>query len=162
MTDTLPVLHELSIERHIAAPPEIVWKVMTERTAEWWCPKPWTTEIIEFDWRAGGRSSVVMHGPDGEKSPHDGVILEATPNRRLVFTDAFSGGWVPQKPFIVGIFEITAESNGSRYRASARHWDEESMKRHDEMGFIQGWGAVADQLAELAEAVHAKAADPLS
>jgi uncharacterized protein YndB with AHSA1/START domain len=153
MTD----IYELSIERHIAAPPETVWKVMTERTAEYWCPKPWTTEIIDLEWRAGGRAQMVMHGPDGERSPQDGVVLEATPNRRFVFTDAFSGDWVPHKAFMVGIFELTPDGDGTRYRASARHWDEESMKRHDEMGFAQGWSAVADQLAELAESVHAKA-----
>jgi uncharacterized protein YndB with AHSA1/START domain len=35
--------------------------------------------------------------------------------------------------------------------AVARHWDEKAMQTHRAMGFEQGWGAVADQLAELAE-----------
>lgn len=161
MTDTHPV-HELSIERYIAAPSETVWKVMTERLNEWWCPKPWTTEIIELDWRAGGRAAMVMRGPDGENQPSDGVVLEVTPNRRFIFTDAFSMGWVPQKAFMVGIFEIEPEGDGTRYRASARHWNEESMNRHAEMGFTQGWTAVADQLADLAESAQAKAGDPRS
>lgn len=39
--------HELAVERHISAPPEAVWQIMTDRLAEWWCPKPWRTEIIE-------------------------------------------------------------------------------------------------------------------
>ena len=25
-----------------------------ERVEEWWCPKPWTVEIVEQDWRAFG------------------------------------------------------------------------------------------------------------
>lgn len=158
MTD----VYELSIERHIAAPAETIWKIMTERTAEWWCPRPWTTEIIELDWRAGGRSAMMMRGPEGEESPVEGIVLEVIPNRRFVFTDAFSGDWVPHQPFMVGIFELAAEGEGTRYRASARHWDEESMKRHAEMGFTEGWGAVANQLAELAEADHANAGDPRS
>lgn len=37
--------YELSVERHIDAPPVEVWQVMTERITEWWCPKPWTTTI---------------------------------------------------------------------------------------------------------------------
>jgi uncharacterized protein YndB with AHSA1/START domain len=150
------LIHELAVERIIAAPPETVWKVMTERTTEWWCPKPWTTEIVELEWRAGGRAAFVMRGPDGETSPSDGMILEVTVNRRLVFTDAFSGGWVPHEPFMVGIFELSSHGDGTRYRASARHWDEESMTRHEAMGFIPGWNAVADQLAELAACVHAR------
>ncbi|HPG24738.1 MAG TPA: SRPBCC domain-containing protein, partial [Myxococcota bacterium] len=40
---------------------------------------------------------------------------------------------------------------GTRYRASARHWDEASMRQHEEMGFVEGWEAVARQLAELVE-----------
>jgi uncharacterized protein YndB with AHSA1/START domain len=151
MTEGSPI-HELSIERHIAASAETVWKVMTERTAEWWCPKPWTTEISAFDWRAGGRTSLVMRGPGGESSPVEGIVLEATPNRRLVFSDVFSGDWVPQKPFMVGFFELMPDGSGTHYRASARHWDQESMQRHEAMGFTEGWNAVAGQLAELAEA----------
>jgi uncharacterized protein YndB with AHSA1/START domain len=148
--------NELRIEKYIAASPETVWKVMTARTAEWWCPKPWTTEIIEQDWRAGGRSAMVMRGPNGEEAPSDGVFLEVTPNRRLVFTDAFTSGWVPHAAFMVGIMEITPEGDGTRYHGIARHWDEAAMKKHEEMGFVDGWGAVADQLAELAESVSGK------
>ncbi|MEZ4289066.1 MAG: hypothetical protein R3E53_00485 [Myxococcota bacterium] len=29
----------LSVERYIAAPPDTVWKIMTERLAEWWLPE---------------------------------------------------------------------------------------------------------------------------
>lgn len=143
---------ELSVTRHIAAPPDRVWRIMTERLPEWFCPKPWRTEVIEQDWRAGGRSAVVMHGPNGEKSSGDGVFLEVTPGRRFVFTDAFVAGWRPRGPFMVGIMEIEPEGDGTRYTASARHWSEESLRQHKEMGFEAGWSTVADQLAELAEA----------
>ncbi len=143
---------ELAVERHIDAPPETVWQVMTERMIEWWCPKPWTTEIIEQDWRSGGRSAMVMRGPNGEESGGEGVFLEVVPNRGFVFTDAFSKGWIPQKAFMVGFFELTPSNGGTHYRAGARHWDETAMKQHESMGFIEGWGTVAAQLAALAEA----------
>ena len=48
----------LTVTRLIDAPVEKVWKIATERQAEWWCPKPWTVELIEQDWRAGGRSAI--------------------------------------------------------------------------------------------------------
>jgi uncharacterized protein YndB with AHSA1/START domain len=32
-----------------------------------------------------------------------------------------------------------------------RHWNEETLKQHERMGFHEGWGIVAGQLAELAE-----------
>ncbi len=142
---------ELSVTRHIAAPPEKVWPVITGRIAEWWCPKPWRTEIIEQDWRAGGRSAMVMKGPDGEEHVLEGLFLEVTPGRRFATTDAVRAGLTPAEPFMIGIWEIEADGEGTRYTARARHWSEEAMQRHRDMGFAEGWSACADQLAELCE-----------
>ncbi len=149
----MPEDFELAVERLIAAPPETVWRAWTEHLTEWWCPKPWTTRIIEQDLRSGGITHLEMHGPNGESHAQQGVFLEVVPARRVVFTDAFRQGWHPQKAFMVGLFEFTAEGSGTRYRASARHWDEASMQQHRAMGFEAGWGAVADQLAAVAEAL---------
>ena len=144
-------LHELSINRFIAASPETVWRAWTERLEEWWAPKPWTTKIIEQDLRAGGRTCTEMRGPDGVSMRNEGVVLEVVPHRKIVFTDALSANWVPQSPFMVAIFTFEPEGTGTRYTASARHWTEETLKQHEEMGFVQGWGMVAGQLAEIAE-----------
>jgi uncharacterized protein YndB with AHSA1/START domain len=145
-------LFELSVERYIAAPPHIVFKVWTERLAEWWAPKPFSTRIIEQDLRPGGRTAMVMSGPDGETPPMEGVFLEVTPDQRIAFTNAFSVGWIPQRPFMVAVFTFTPDGNGTRYCAGARHWDEATMKQHEAMGFANGWSIAAAQLAELAEA----------
>lgn len=149
---------ELSITRFIDAPPETVYRVFTQRTAEWWCPKPWTTPIVEWDLRAGGRMYTEMKGPDGEGEGGEGVFLEVVPNERIVFTNAFKPGWEPQALSnegcdfaMVGIFTLEPEGSGTRYTASARHWSAEAVAKHREMGFEQGWGAVAAQLAEIAE-----------
>lgn len=142
---------ELSVERRIDAPPEHVWRVMTERFEEWFCPRPWRAEARELDWRPGGRSLIVMHGPNGEEVPNEGVFLAVEPNRRFVFTDAFTAGWHPAGPFIVGVFEIEPSGRATHYRASARHWTQEAMERHRGMGFEAGWGAAADQLKAIAE-----------
>lgn len=143
---------ELAIERHIDAPPDVVFKVWTERLEEWWAPKPWTTKIVEQDLRPGGRFAMVMSGPDGASSPIEGVVLEVVPGERIVMTNAFTAGWIPQTPFMVGIFSFAPEGTGTRYRAASRHWDEATHKQHESMGFEKGWGIVAGQLAALAEA----------
>ena len=75
-----------------------------------------------------------------------------TLRRRIVTTDAYREGWIPQKPFMTGFWEMLPEGKGTRYRAGAWHWDEAAMQQHDQMGFVPGWSAVADQLAALAEA----------
>ncbi len=147
---TTPLL-ELSITRFIAAPPQRVWDIMTTRLEEWWCPKPWRAEIVEQDWRSGGRSSITMYGPNGEVAPGEGVFLEVVPGKGFTFTDAFRVGWLPQGPFMVGWFDLSSEGEGTRYRAGARHWDAEKFEQHKAMGFEAGWMAAADQLAALCE-----------
>jgi uncharacterized protein YndB with AHSA1/START domain len=149
MTD---IPFELAVERYIDAPPSVVFRVWTQRLEEWWAPKPFTTKLVEQDLRPGGRSAMIMSGPDGPMPLMEGTILEVAPNERIVFTDAFAAGWIPRKPFMVAVFTFTPEGKGTRYRAGARHWDEAAFEQHKAMGFIDGWGVVAGQLAELAEA----------
>ena len=148
-------LHELSVERRIAAAPLTVWRVWTTRLAEWWCPPPWTARLDELDLRPGGRFAVVMSGPDGATMPLEGVILDAAPGERIVFSNAFTAGWVPHAPFMVALFTFTPDGGGTRYRAAARHWDAATMQHHEAMGFHTGWPLVAGQLAALAEAEEA-------
>ena len=143
---------ELSVERRIAAPVERVWHVMTARLEEWFYPAPWRAEARTLEWHAGGRSLIVMHGPNGEEMPNEGIVLAVEPNRRFVMTDAFTGDWQPAGPFMVGLFEIEPDGDGTLYRGTARHWTREAMEQHRAMGFEQGWGAAADQLKALAEA----------
>lgn len=152
MTDT-PMT--LSVTRFIAAPPERVWQVMTERMAEWWCPAPWRVELTDMDWRAGGRCNMIMRGPDGEEMPNDGIFLEVVPGVRWSATDACvldgDGRYIPAGPFMVGTWEIASEGEGTRYTATARHWTEDAHNSHKDMGFEAGWMAAADQLAALCE-----------
>jgi uncharacterized protein YndB with AHSA1/START domain len=141
----------LVVTRHIAAPPAKVWQVMTDRMEEWWCPKPWRAEVDSLERRAGGVSNVTMYGPEGEVHPHPGTVLAWDEGRRFAFTDAIVGDLMPAGPFMIGIWEIAAEEDGTCYTAVSRHWDEATAKRHEEMGFTDGWGVCADQLKALCE-----------
>ena len=62
-------IFELRISRLIRAAPETVWNVYTQRTAEWFCPRPWTTPVVDWDLRVGGRANVEMASPEGERHP---------------------------------------------------------------------------------------------
>ena len=77
------------------------------------------------------------------------------PGRRLVFTDAYTGEWLPRegKPFMTAIVIFEDEAGKTRYTATARHWSEEDKKTHEQMGFHQGWGICADQLEALAKTI---------
>ncbi|SOB80891.1 Uncharacterized conserved protein YndB, AHSA1/START domain [Sphingomonas guangdongensis] len=142
-------LHELRIERHIAAPVDVVWRAWVDHQAEWFCPRPWRASVEVSELRPGGRSVVVMHGPAGEEMRHEGVYLEVVTGERIVSTDAFTAGWRPAGPFLVRIDEFAADGAGTRYAAVARHWTAEARDQHAAMGFEAGWGAAADQLEEV-------------
>lgn len=158
MTIQPAALHELMITRRIEAAPETVYRVWTERLGEWWAPRPFTTPVVELDLRPGGRGLIVMRSPDGTDMPTEGVFLEVEPNRKIVFTNAFAAGWIPLDPFMVVIATFEPEGAGTRYTARVRHWDEATLKRHEAMGFHEGWSIVAGQLAELAEGLPTAAA----
>lgn len=141
----------LSVTTYIDAPPDAVWHAMTQRQEEWWCPRPWTIKIIEQDWRPGGRSAMIMRGPQGEEMPNEGVFLDVVPGRHFISTDAFTVGWKPAGPFMVGTWAIAPEGTGTRYTASASHWTNEAYEQHKAMGFDEGWGTCAAQLKTLCE-----------
>ncbi|WP_099866723.1 SRPBCC family protein [Pararhizobium haloflavum] len=155
MTETAarPASHELTLTRLIDAPRASLYRCWTEPALirQWFVPAPWTIAHVETDLRPGGRSFIVMADPDGNEHPNDGVYLELVPNEKIVFTDAFTAGWVPtEKPFFTGIVTFEEEDGKTRYTARARHWRQEDMEAHEKMGFHEGWGVCADQLAALA------------
>lgn len=144
---------ELLLTRLIDAPPASVFRCWTEPEliVQWFTPPPWKTIHAEIDLRAGGASLIVMQGPDGTEMPNHGVYLEVVRHERLVFTDAYSAGWVPaDKPFFTGILTFEDEGGKTRYTARARHWTVEDCDQHEKMGFHEGWGVATDQLAALA------------
>lgn len=147
--------HELKIELVLEAPKEKLYRGWTEAELlmQWFAPKPWSTPKAVMDVRAGGASIIVMRSPEGQEFPNPGQFLEVVPNRKLVFTDAFTGGWAPKDgaPFFVA--EINFEDAGpsqTRYTARARHWTAEARAQHEQMGFVPGWTQCARQLEELA------------
>lgn len=152
-TDGVAHTFDLVLERIIDAPPEKVFRAYTDAAilSQWFAPKPWFITDAVVEPRAGGRFNFVMNGPDGERFPNSGVFLEVVENRRLISTDAFTPDWKPSgQPFMVARIEFEPTADGkTKYRATASHWNEETLKQHEAMGFHEGWGQVADQLNEL-------------
>ena len=143
---------ELVLTRVIDVPREKLWRCWTEPKliVQWFTPPPFRTVHAETDVRPGGSSYVVMKGPEGQEMPNRGVYLEVVKNERLVFTDAYTKAWEPSaKPFMTVILTFEDEAGKTRYTARVRHWTAEDKETHEKMGFHQGWGICADQLAAL-------------
>jgi uncharacterized protein YndB with AHSA1/START domain len=155
MTDqTAAGERELVLTRLIDAPRDKVFQAWTDPVVlkQWFAPRPWSTPEAELNVRAGGSSFVVMRDPDGNDHPYHGVYLEVIPNRKLVFTDAYTTAWQPSgKPFMTVILTFEDEGGKTRYTARARHWTVEDRENHEKMGFHEGWGQCAAQLEEVAK-----------
>ena len=155
--ETVPTAErELVMTRIIDAPREKVFRAWTdpELLKQWFAPLPYTTPVAELDVRPGGANLIVMRGPEGNDMPNRGVYLDVVENERLVFTDAYTKAWEPsEKPFMTVIltFENAGENERgrTRYTARVRHWTVADREAHEKMGFHEGWGLCADQLAAL-------------
>ena len=82
-----------------------------------------------------------------------GCYLEVVENERLTWTAALGPGYRPNItdfPFTATIL-IEPAGKGTKYTAIAKHGDAELKKRHEEMGFHEGWGTALDQLVELSK-----------
>jgi uncharacterized protein YndB with AHSA1/START domain len=145
---------DLILERTFDVPVEFVWKAWTdpEQLKQWWAPKPIVTTRVEMDLRPGGRMSSLMVAPDGTEYPTDGCFIEVIPQQRIVMTDTLLAGFRPSPdPFFTAIMTFEAVGDKTKYTAIARHGTTENQKKHEEMGFHDGWGTTAKQLEEVAK-----------
>ncbi|MBY8974569.1 SRPBCC family protein [Rhodobacteraceae bacterium NNCM2] len=152
---------DLSFTRIIAAPRALLWECWTtpEHIAHFFMPKPHRVETCEIDLRVGGKFNTTFD-IDGHKVANHGVYLEVVDGRRLVFTDTYSEGWKPAAdPFLTAILDMEDDAGGgTKYTAIARHRSPDARKRHEDMGFFDGWGTVASQLEAYAQSLqHARA-----
>lgn len=145
---------ELNISRFINAAPALVWKAWStpEHLAQWWIPAPIECKVVKLDLRPGGGFETLMREGEGEFQPHvEGCFLDVVPEARLVFTTVLSEGWQPIEPWLglTAIITFEVEGAGTRYTARVMHKNPEDSRKHDEMGFQEGWGTGIAQLAAL-------------
>jgi uncharacterized protein YndB with AHSA1/START domain len=147
--------NDLVISRIVRAPRAALWRAWSdpELLKEWWCPKPWTTQVRAFDMRPGGDFHTYMRGPDGGESDNPGCFLEVVPQSRIVFSSMLTGGWRPNTPWLgfTAIISMADEGEGVRYVATVMHPDKATRDRHEEMGFFDGWGTCIQQLEDFAQ-----------
>jgi uncharacterized protein YndB with AHSA1/START domain len=144
---------DLLLERTVDVPPHLVWVAWTrpDYVKQWFAPQPWTTERCEIDLRPGGLFHTTMRSPEGEQYPSDGCYLEIVENRRLVFTSALGADFRPavireDDLSFTAVITLEPVGEGTKYSALALHPDAGTRKRHEEMGFHEGWGQVAEQM----------------
>ena len=150
---------DLVLERIVDLAPERVWAAWTipEYIKHWFTPEPWKTVDCQIDLRPGGIFRTVMRSLEGQEFPNAGCYLEVIANEQLVWTNALDPGFRPANPsaaevadcgliVFTAIISLAAHGSGTRYSALVMHKDEEGRKKHEGMGFHEGWGKALDQL----------------
>lgn len=144
---------DLSFERIVHVPKELVWKAWTQpkHLMPWFCPLPWKTVACEIDLRPGGRFYTVMQSPEGKSFPNTGTYLEVIKNTRLTWSNAVAPGFrpaaVPAGGFAMTAFiELADHDGGTRYTATVLHENAAAHAQHASMGFEQGWGTALTQM----------------
>jgi uncharacterized protein YndB with AHSA1/START domain len=154
---------DLSFERIVDVPKELIWKAWTQpqHLKPWFCPLPWKTIDCEIDLRPGGLFRTVMMSPEGQKFPNMGCYLEVVENTRLTWTNALVPGFRPAAQpadkskesidfFFTATIALADHGSGTKYSATVIHADEVGCKQHAAMGFQEGWGKALDQLVAYA------------
>lgn len=150
---------DLHFTRTVPVPAALVFECWTkpEHIANFFVPRPNKVTGCDIDLRVGGRFNTTFD-VEGNVMENKGVYLDIVPNEKLVFTDTYSEGWKPAaEPFMTAILLLKDNGDGTcEYTAIARHRSAETAKQHEQMGFYDGWGTVADQLIEYAQSLMAK------
>jgi uncharacterized protein YndB with AHSA1/START domain len=160
---------DLVLERTLDAPVDLVWKAYTdpEHLKQWFAPKPYQISECELDLRPGGIFRIRMVGPDGFDTGHGnaGCVLEVVERERLTWTSALGPDYRPAEmgegcesfPMTAIVTFADAGNGKTSYKAVALHKDTADCDNHQKMGFQDGWGTVADQLAEYARTLGVSA-----
>lgn len=141
-------------EIHIAAPPERVFKALTDpgELLRWFTDASCPAILWEMDARPGGRyrhatakGTVVVNGVS-EFECH-GEILEMDPPRLLVYS--WIANWHEDKSHRTVVrWELTPEAGGTHVRATHSGLAEETVARKDYSG---GWPGVLRKLKTFSE-----------
>ncbi len=147
---------DLVFERTTTLPAEKLWKGWThpETLMKWFCPLPWKVTDCRIDLKPGGEFYTLMQGPNGEKMPNNGCYLEVIENKKLAWTGMMTQGFrpAPANPMgfhFVATILFSKTDRGTLYKAIVAHADEDGRKKHEQMGFQDGWGKAFEQLVEL-------------
>jgi uncharacterized protein YndB with AHSA1/START domain len=142
----------LSINRTFNAPVKLVWEAWTqpEHIVHWWGPKGMKINVVEHDFRVGGKWKYIMPMPDGSEFSSEGVYSVIVKYERIFSSANF-------KPMTEGV-EIQAlfekDGNKTNFTFKVIHPTEEYCKQQEKMGFYNGWGSAFVRLDDFIKTLH--------
>lgn len=144
---------DVVIERHLAAPVDLVWSMWTdpEHFKAWYGPAGATIPAAELDVHVGGsrRVTMAMDTPDGPMEMRFvGEYVEIDAPNRLVYTEAMAGpDGAPSSPTTRVIVELSEAGDGTALKLTHEGVPADSPG-------ATGWNMALDALESYASAAR--------
>lgn len=135
----------LRITRWYDATPDEVFRAFTDPDLlrQWWGPRGFTFEQLDFPAAEGRPYSVRLRSPDGTPFAHEGVFLQVDAPRALTYSWRWTEGPLDRAETLV---ELTFVPERAGVTVSLCH---SRFANQDECGKHVGWFQSFDQLAVL-------------
>jgi uncharacterized protein YndB with AHSA1/START domain len=149
---TLPADDQILIEREFAAPPQLVWRAVTEPdlVRQWWHANRGEITECEIDLRVGGTWRYAMRPTGGEEFAFYGEYLEIVPHERIVQTEVFA-------PFpddgATNTMTLVERDGATLLRTLVQHKTKEGRDSHIGSGMEAGMQDAFDNLERVAIAL---------
>ena len=116
-----------------------------------------TNAVVAMDLHPGGAFVTLMSENGRPFTPHvSACFVDVAPGERIVFTNALTVGWRPATSFypapLTAVLSSTDHPDGTNYVCDVMHGNSADCRKHEELGFFEGWGTVIAQLAAVVEA----------
>lgn len=127
----------IEVRRFVKAPPELVYRVLTEGDflCRWWGPRHLETTECNVELRVGGTWRIVHRAPDGAEFVFRGEFLELEPPRRRVSTWVWEGA---PEATATETFELEPVEGGTQLRMKAVHSSVANRDMHLANGMKEG------------------------
>ena len=145
--DTITDVLEVSIERVLRAPRELVFDAWVEprHLRRWSAPHGFEIPECDGEARTGGRWFAVMRSPEGERMRLEGRYLEVVRPERLVFTHQWVEAGCAPGPETVVTVSFTEVEGGTLMRFRQTGFASEEYRD----GHADGWSQCFERLAGL-------------
>ena len=141
----------LTLKRTFNVPRKLVWEAWTkpEHLVQWWGPKGMKIEVVQHEFKVGGKWKYTMPMPDGSQFISEGVYSEIIKPEKIVT----SANLMPMTEGVT--LHVLFEEDGDKtiFTFSVIHPTEEYCKAQEKMGFYNGWGSSFDRLEKYVLAV---------
>lgn len=144
----------MTVVADFAVPVQRLWDAYADprQIEKFWGPPQWPATFTRHDMAAGGTSSYVMTGPDGERAGGYWEFLSVDAPRAFEVRDGFAdadGNPNAQMPTMRVTFSFDATDDGSRLTSVTHFGSVETMEQLAQMGMEEGMTAAMSQIDDV-------------